>query len=647
MTRPLFPRAGFEWLLAWRIVRARKSRFLNVITTVAVVGIAFGVMQLTIVLSVTGGFQEAFRDRILGLHPHILVWPRDDEFSDYRQSIALLESDPRILGATPATYDEMMIAHGDHRAGAVVKGLELATAHKVLNLEGIMKDGKLSSLNEQPSVGRTGDAIQLDNLVQETSWTVILWGDDQVLVHEDQPVQPFPDEASVTIIHAAPKRGAIDVALKNSEVALTSDLKPGKSTRPVTLPSGLATLAIDTSQELELESGQAYLYILGDAGGRLVPVNGSRPAAGEAAIRVVDARPAGAAKRRVVVGAETIPSGETRTVAARMPGIILGSALARRLGAKVGDSLAMSTPFRGLGDRGMAPVGMEPTSGRFKVGGIFESGYFDYDKRFAIVEFAAARRFLNTGDRAKWLEVKVDDVFQIDTRKQLVQDLLQPYSLASFATDIDKTVARLDATMKGEVSQFEIEEPETALGLLRNSVQLLTLLRTNTPHAFSRSSDYAVITWDEVNEPLFMALKLQKLVLSVFFLIIIVVAAFNVVGTQIMMVHQKTREIAILKALGANRWRVRKVFLIQGFIVSFLGVMSGVILGLLCCLALDKIGYPLEPEVYLISKLPVQIDLLEVGVVCAAALLLTFLATLYSAGKAGRLMPVDGIRYIE
>jgi len=142
-------------------------------------------------------------------------------------------------------------------------------------------------------------------------------------------------------------------------------------------------------------------------------------------------------------------------------------------------------------------------------------------------------------------------------------------------------------------------------------------------------------------------MKLQKLVLWIIFLIIVVLASFNIVGTQLMTVNQKTKEIALLKALGATRWMVRRVFLIQGLIVSAIGASLGLVIGLLVCGLLIVVGYPLEPEVYLIDRLPVSIEAIEVLLAVFSTLLLTFIATLYSAGRAGRLMPVEGIRYVE
>jgi lipoprotein-releasing system permease protein len=177
--------------------------------------------------------------------------------------------------------------------------------------------------------------------------------------------------------------------------------------------------------------------------------------------------------------------------------------------------------------------------------------------------------------------------------------------------------------------------------------QAVSLLRSSLPSAFSRDTTFQVISWREVNAPLFEALQLQKLVLSIFFLIIIVVAAFNVVGTQIVMVHQKTREIAILKALGASRDMIRRIFLLQGLLIALIGVALGLASGLTLCALLALVGYPLEPEVYLISELPISVDATEIVVVVAATLLLTLAATIGTAARAGRLAPADGIRYVE
>ena len=641
---------GYERLLAWRIVRSRKSRFLSLITLVAIVGIACGVMALTIVLSVTGGFQEAFRDRILGLHPHMYVVSQDHQLHDYRDVIARLRRDPRVTGATPTTYDEMMLAHGDQRAGAVVKGIDLQTVGGVLDVKALLTTGTIDALNETPRVEPSGGVIRLENIVHGTSWTVVLWGDDRVLVHEED-LSPA-DSARIVVLHVAPDVGPIDVALELSETALVSGLEPGQASRGLRVPVGATGLRLGDTDLLtadqQLHPGTAVVVLLLPAGKvQILPVVASPPGEGEARLRVVDARPPGSAPRVVRVGDVEVRPGETGTIPGRLPAIVLGEALARRLKAKAGDTIALASPFRGLGDAGGAPTGMDPTSGRYRVAGTFLSGYYDYDKRFSLVSFTSAVRFRNIGDQAKWIELRVDDVLRVDERKRVVETLLEPRTLGQYLDGVRAVQKETELVLQNQVSQLPMETPASLLATLRNVGQVLRGLRVRLSQLTDPPRTFSVVTWQEVYAPIFGALKLQKVVLSIFFLIIIVVAAFNVVGTQVLMVNQKVKEIAILKAMGAPAASVKRVFLLQGLMISALGTAIGLAMGLLACWALHAIGYPLEPEVYLIDRLPVDVSAVEVTAVALAALLLTLLATLYSSGRAARLMPVSGIRYIE
>ncbi|MBT9559243.1 MAG: ABC transporter permease [Myxococcales bacterium] len=673
-------RASFELLLAWRIVRSKKSRFLSVITVVAVVGIATGVMALSVVLSVTGGFQSAFREKILGLHPHLIVWPRSDSFDDYREVRARLMQDPAIIGATPVTYDESMIAHGDRRAGAVVKGFDLTTAGDVVDLPPLMVEGDTAPLDEVPRLEPAPDGtFTATNLIQEAAYTVVATDAGPFVILE-RPEVPYPNEASLIILHGAPSLGPLDLAFAGSDRARIAALAPGSVSRPVSVPASDLELTLETGatspsgatasvpvEQVRVDENDApvgasagesrppfesegtYLVVITGAGparAHFIPVSRVRPGPLEARIRLLDLRTATGTPFAVRVGDESLPAGVTRTVPGRMPGIVLASALAERLEAKVGDAVSLASAYRSLTGRDSGS-GLEPTLGRFQVSGIFRTGYHDYDKRFALVAFGAAQRFLGSGDRAKWLEVRVDDVERVEQRKRDVEALLDPYSLTQWNTDVGRLARRVSALYGGEISQYDVEAPISALGVLRNVSQAVSLLRSSLPSAFSRDTTFQVISWREVNAPLFEALQLQKLVLSIFFLIIIVVAAFNVVGTQIVMVHQKTREIAILKALGASREMIRRIFLLQGFLIALIGVALGLVTGLTLCALLALVGYPLEPEVYLISELPIAVSATEIGVVVAATLLLTLAATIGTAARAGRLAPADGIRYVE
>jgi lipoprotein-releasing system permease protein len=156
---------------------------------------------------------------------------------------------------------------------------------------------------------------------------------------------------------------------------------------------------------------------------------------------------------------------------------------------------------------------------------------------------------------------------------------------------------------------------------------------------------YRVIDWRELNHNLFTALTVQKLVISLILVIIIVVAAFNIIAALTMIVLSKVREIAILKSMGARSSMVAGVFLVGGTTVGAIGIGMGIAYGLLVCLLAYFYGYALDPRVYLIGRLPVRISIGEVTAVAAATMLISFLATLYPSIRASRMRAVDGLRY--
>jgi lipoprotein-releasing system permease protein len=156
---------------------------------------------------------------------------------------------------------------------------------------------------------------------------------------------------------------------------------------------------------------------------------------------------------------------------------------------------------------------------------------------------------------------------------------------------------------------------------------------------------YRIIDWKELNHNLFMALTMQKVIISLLLVLIIVVAAFNIIASLTMIVLSKVREVAILKSMGAPAGMVARVFLIGGTTVGAIGTGLGIAFGLLICLLARLYGYPLDPKVYLIGSLPVRIAPGEVLAVAAATLSICFLATLYPSLRASRLRAVDGLRY--
>ena len=233
-----------------------------------------------------------------------------------------------------------------------------------------------------------------------------------------------------------------------------------------------------------------------------------------------------------------------------------------------------------FGDLG--PAGPQPKSRPFRIAAIFYSGMYEYDSKFAYMDLEEGQRFF-ASDSVTGLELKVADV----------------------------DAAR--ATMSRVVY---------ALG--------------GWPF---RAKD-----WGELNRSLFSALQMEKVVMAVILGFIVLVASFIIVATLIMLVLEKTREIAVLKSMGAGVPSIMKIFVAEGVIIGAFGTAFGLILGYGSCLLIDKVGIPLDPEVYYISNLPVLIDPGQFALVTLAALALSYLATIYPATKAARLRPVDGLR---
>jgi lipoprotein-releasing system permease protein len=150
--------------------------------------------------------------------------------------------------------------------------------------------------------------------------------------------------------------------------------------------------------------------------------------------------------------------------------------------------------------------------------------------------------------------------------------------------------------------------------------------------------------WGDLNRSLFSALQMEKLVMSVILGFIVLVASFIVVATLIMQVLEKRKEIAVLKSMGAGVPGIMRIFVAEGVTIGAVGTFFGLVLGYGTCLLVDKVGIPLDPEVYYISNLPVLVDGSQFALVALAAVVLSYLATLYPATKAARLHPVDGLR---
>ncbi len=260
-------------------------------------------------------------------------------------------------------------------------------------------------------------------------------------------------------------------------------------------------------------------------------------------------------------------------------GIILGSELAKRITAFVGDIVTLISP-----EGKLTPLGRVPNTKKFRVVGIFESGMYDYDSSMAYVSLKEAQQFLSLGNRITGIEIKIDNPDESDRVAKKIQAIL--------------------------------------------------------------SYPLIVKDWKEMNKSLFSALKLEKMTMFVILTMIVLVGALNIVSTLVLMVMEKRKDIAILRAIGASSKSVMKIFIIQGLIVGAVGTALGLGAGLLVCYLLKKYKFiTLPADVYYISKLPVQVQIWDVALICMAAILISFFATIYPARYASKLNPVDILRY--
>ena len=268
----------------------------------------------------------------------------------------------------------------------------------------------------------------------------------------------------------------------------------------------------------------------------------------------------------------------------QVPGIIIGRELKKSLQVDIGSEVNIVSP---QGD--MGPTGPIPKSRPFKVVGVFYSGMYEYDTKYVYMSIPAAQGFLNlASDEVTGVEIKTRDI-------ELVTEIR------------DAIAASLGAEGYGDA--------------------------------------VALKDWKQMNSNLFFALKLEKIVMFIILVFIILVASFSIVCNLIMIVIEKAREVAILKGMGATDTGVMRIFVFEGSVIGVLGTIIGLILGIACCLVIEFYGIKLDPDVYYINNLPVEMNLTEIGLIAVSAMVISVLATIYPSIQAARLAPVDGLRY--
>jgi lipoprotein-releasing system permease protein len=395
----------------------------SVFTSVSVMGVVLGVAALTVVLAVTTGFEEQFREKVLGVNAHVIIMKPESNFEDYRRVMdRVMKIDKDVIAVQPFIFAEMLVTRGKGQlSGVAIKGVDPIGVRSVLDLDKHIIEGSITALGVPPAEGEP-------------------------------------------------------------------------------------------------------------------------------------------------------------------PPIIMGKELARKLKAKVGDDVTVVVPLSNLDFDTMRAKSASPRTRRFRVVGIFYSGFDEYDRRLTYTSLKDTQELLGRGDGVMGVELKVRDVDRAE-----------------------EIAAKIAA---------ELGEPP-----------------------------YQVQDWYELNHNLFTALTWQKVILTLILTFIIIVAAFNMVSALTMMVTDKTREIAILKSMGARSSGVGEIFFIVGAAISGVGTVVGVGLGLTVCYVVRSFSFHLDPKVYLIDRLPFAVRPLEVAIVCGITLAVGIVATLVPSQRAALLRPVDGLRY--
>lgn len=269
------------------------------------------------------------------------------------------------------------------------------------------------------------------------------------------------------------------------------------------------------------------------------------------------------------------------------PGLMVGKELAKHLNLFLGDKVNVISPMGNI-----TPLGMMPRMKPFRVTGIFNTGMFEYDSTLAYISLDQAQRFFDLGDTVTGIQLKVEDVYHTD---ELARSINREMGVSFYARD-----------------------------------------------------------WMQMNKNILFALKTEKIVMFIILTLIVLVAAFGIASTLFMVVMEKTRDIAILKSMGATGASIMKIFVLEGLIIGIIGTLFGVVSGLLIALNLEPIISVIQKitgqdffskDIYYLDHFPSLVVPSDVVLISVTAVLISFLATLYPAWQASKMLPAEALRY--
>lgn len=600
---------GFTLLLGGMFLLAGVlSRIFTLLAAVITISVMLGCMALVVVLSLMTGLEHDLRDKILGQRAHIRISHADGKpFADYRDLAEAVGAEPGIVGASPYLEGEIMVRSGFQRQGGILLGIIPELHAGVSNLPDLLREGKYSYLSDPASVPESQFGFEA-----------------LPIVREPDEVDPDPDEG-VADAKPGPGLGAATIGGDGKSDAgkpIGKDLgKPIGSGLGATAlpPSPLRTIATDEDEGDGWEDPEQEIAKL-RAAGKLPPARAPAEAPAEPAaaiptiprgtpldaldaldeeegwedpeqeiakLRKAGKLPPAPKDSPEAPAAEPEPepaSGDEPAGPEALQGVFIGSEKAKELASHLGDPVQLITPIGRL-----TPAGRIPGVMKVKVAGVFDASHYEYDRWLVYADLPLAQAFLRAGDRVTGVEVKVDDPDRLAERKQQVQAVVDRMGRA----------------------------------------------------------DLVVQDWQELNRSLFSAMALEKIAVFVALLCVILVASFGILGSNLMSVLEKAKEIAILKTMGCTDRLIQSVFIAEGLCLGVLGGALGIVTGIAMCLVLDRYGLPLGGNLHGFEELPVTIDPLEIGLVGVSSLLIVWLSSLYPARIASRMRPVDALRQAE
>ncbi len=586
----------FEDFVGLRYLMAKRDRnMLSVITLISVCGVAVGVMALIVVLSVMGGFEADFREKIIGSKSHVVISAVDGYLDNYEEIREIARSAEHVEGVNVFVEAEVMLNSPTNLQAVILRGIDYREITTTTKLGEYMEEGKLEYLESPdvfPSITMAGNVIRRGSISIQND------AEDGELTPEEIE-RRSQSAARGAIAFTGGKHGewlakgekaVIDVPAEDAEPEPETAEKPAE---PDEIPESAAAPAPEPVPQYEAgdaPKAEEAAAAIDDADAELIALIGEDRWVDNETKRMPSVL--GSERYDREPNAELYPKQTHSRQMKAIPGlsgddignrkvgsIILGRELKNNLTLFMGAEVNVMSPSGDLG-----PTGGLPKSRPFKLVGTYYSGMFDFDAKMGYITLADAQALLGIGDMISGIDIRCT---RLEDSIRVRDDLRE--KLASYPN------VRVD-------------------------------------------------DWRTLNASLFGAIMLEKVAMFTILTSIILVASFNILCLLIMMVIEKAREIAIFKAMGTTDRSVVRMFVIQGAVIGVLGTVIGLVLGLSLCFIIMRLGLKMPGDVHYITQIPVKIEWLEIVLICAASLGISLLATVLPSRMAVKLKAVDGLR---